>query len=83
MLGKQSTNEELHTQLSRLFLRNSICNILNCQYFCCQVCAANFGDICSVVGQQATEEMLVSIPGIIISGVMQEQATCYKITHEV
>jgi hypothetical protein len=27
--------------------------------------------------------MLVSIPGIIISGVMQEQATCYKITHEV
>lgn len=26
----------------------------------CKVCAANFGDICSVVGQQATEEMLVS-----------------------
>ncbi|XP_042320365.1 serine/threonine-protein phosphatase 4 regulatory subunit 1 [Sceloporus undulatus] len=24
-----------------------------------QVCAANFGDICSVVGQQATEEMLL------------------------
>ncbi|XP_037748789.1 serine/threonine-protein phosphatase 4 regulatory subunit 1 isoform X3 [Chelonia mydas] len=26
-----------------------------------KVCAANFGDICSVVGQQATEEMLVSL----------------------
>lgn len=29
-----------------------------------KVCAANFGDICSVVGQQATEEMLVSIAEI-------------------
>jgi len=29
-----------------------------------KVCAANFGDICSVVGQQATEEMLVSVADI-------------------
>lgn len=26
-----------------------------------QVCAANFGDICSVVGGEATEELLVRV----------------------
>lgn len=43
----------------KIFLKNAY-DILKCQWcFHCQVCAANFGDICSVVGQQATEEMLV------------------------
>lgn len=51
---------------------------MKCQWcFCYQVCAANFGDICSVVGQQATEEMLVSVTET------KEEAVHYKVAHEV
>lgn len=49
----------------QLFLLTFYAVLKNCHSgyflrFICKVCAANFGDICSVVGQQATEEMLVS-----------------------
>uniref|UniRef100_A0A2K6FQ73 Serine/threonine-protein phosphatase 4 regulatory subunit 1 n=1 Tax=Propithecus coquereli TaxID=379532 RepID=A0A2K6FQ73_PROCO len=56
MVGKDITERlilprfcEMCCDCRMLFFKNSICN----------VCAANFGDICSVVGQQATEEMLL------------------------
>lgn len=42
-----------------------------------QVCAANFGDICSVVGQQATEEMLVSISDA------EEQTMHYRVVESL
>lgn len=40
-------------------IKTMVLVVISC-IFVCKVCAANFGDICSVVGQQATEEMLVS-----------------------
>lgn len=54
---KVTLSNQLH---HKILLKYALFSKLN---FACvsQVCAANFGEFCSIVGQEATEKLLVSL----------------------